>query len=443
MTTLNYITKTLTSYLRTIILSLLLAIILFVSGSYIIFNGFADDPSSPNTLSQQLLSKQGYHLSPASKKILTEHHIWLMVLDKEGNIQDSYQLPASLKRQYQLTDIAKASRWYLDDYPVFTYVSGDKLLLLGYPKNSYARLPSNYFQLENFYKVCLLLLVIIVFLLLFFFLLMLRARLRIKKEITPIQEALENLSKQEPLTLAETGNLAEIKQAINQASQNLEKSRDMRNHWIRGVSHDLRNPLTLILASTQTLGLQVENQREVDKIESHIHQMENTISSLNMLYLLENPDLKQGMKTINLSALLRQAIADYYNQQTNINLDFHLPDEDCFILGDATLLRRVVDNLVNNSLIHNHQPTITISLNQKKDYCELLIADNGNITPEKILELNQKSRQYDQHGLGVIITKQIIHLHDATITFLYSNPGLICCIKFSTPGKVNIDKHSQ
>ena len=40
-----------------------------------------------------------------------------------------------LKRHYTNADMVKFSRWYLEDYPVFSYVRGQQILVLGYPKS--------------------------------------------------------------------------------------------------------------------------------------------------------------------------------------------------------------------------------------------------------------------------------------------------------------------
>ena len=46
---------------------------------------------------------------------------WAMVLDDVGNIRWSYGLPQELNHAYTPGDIAKFSRWYLADYPVFCW----------------------------------------------------------------------------------------------------------------------------------------------------------------------------------------------------------------------------------------------------------------------------------------------------------------------------------
>lgn len=204
--------------------------------------------------------------------------------------------------------------------------------------------------------------------------------------------------------------------------------KDTRNHWIRGISHDLRNPLTLILGYTSQLENLNGSNKQTRQIEANIHKMEHIISNLNMSYLLENQDIEQEMTSFDLNSLLRQVIADLYNTYEDLDLTFDLPDEATVISGNKTLLTRAVNNLLLNSLTHNNKPQLSLSLTLNNQQALLLIRDNGQISTEKIRELNQKSRNYDTHGMGTIITKQVISLHHGKISFTDNQPGLVVTI---------------
>lgn len=428
MTTIKFFSKLLVCYVLMLALSLFAALIVFIFGVYFLYGGFRSQESSPQKLSQQIISGDTYHITPSVKETLEEKDIWLIVLDEKGAIEDSYRLPESLKRTYSLVDIAQSTRWYLEDYPVFSYVAGNHLVLLGYPKNSYARLPANYFQVSQFFQLGLLILGILFLLILVYFIIYVRAKLKLRKEFAPITQGLDKLSNNYPVVLDEKGNLSKIKSAINQASQLLTENQDMRSHWIRGVSHDLRTPLTLILGYTNQLQSQYGSSKPIVQIESKVHQMESMISNLNLSYLLENHSLEKEMQPVNISGLLRKIIADLYNDYADIKLTFHLPEEDLFLMGDGILLTRAINNLLLNSLKHNEDPAIQLDAKVEGSDLILTIQDQGTISEQKVLELNQKQHHYGTHGMGVLISKQIITLHHGKIAFCYANPGLKCTI---------------
>ena len=54
-----------------------------------------------------------------------------MLLDKNGSILWSEALPEELRKTYTLQDVAKFTRYYLEDYPVRTYVVEQGLLVIG------------------------------------------------------------------------------------------------------------------------------------------------------------------------------------------------------------------------------------------------------------------------------------------------------------------------
>ena len=56
---------------------------------------------------------------------------WAMVLDADGRVIWSYALPRTLDRRYTSSDVARFSRWYLDDYPVFCWTEDYGLFVAG------------------------------------------------------------------------------------------------------------------------------------------------------------------------------------------------------------------------------------------------------------------------------------------------------------------------
>lgn len=431
MNTLKYFSKTLVRYFLSLLGMFTLAILLFIIGFvYLFYNNFSRD-TYPSQVQSMIIQDNQIDLSAEARKLLDDADIWAMVLDENGQVIDSENLPSSIPTQYKQADIARFTRWYIKDYPVFTYIAGDQLLVLGYPKDSYVRLDTT-FETSVFTKLFYLLVTIAVLLLLIFFGFYLRSRLLLLREMTPITQALANLSENHPVQLDEKGNLSEIKSALNQTSQLLLETKDMRNHWIRGISHDLRNPLTLMLGAAHQLENRYGSQKETQQLQQQIEKMEEIISNLNMSYLLENPELQQEMLRLDLNALLRQIIADFYNQERNCPLDFVLPTKSSWMRGNPSLLARAIQNLLLNCMHHNHEPKIFIHLDQEHQQLRLTISDTGTITQEKVAELQAKSRNYATHGMGTIITKQIISLHHGHIQYAYNNPGLAVMITFPT-----------
>ena len=91
-------------------------------------------------------NKTDTYLNRKNKEFLKENNIWSIRLDKNGHIIESLDKPREVKDKFELTDVARFTRYYLADYPVFTYITGDSLILFAYPKNSLDKLPANYYN---------------------------------------------------------------------------------------------------------------------------------------------------------------------------------------------------------------------------------------------------------------------------------------------------------
>ena len=90
-------------------------------------------------------NKTDTYLNENNKNFLKENDIWAIRLDKNGKVIESFNKPREVKNKFEITDVAGFTRYYLADYPVFTYIIEGGLILFAYPKNSLDKLPFNYY----------------------------------------------------------------------------------------------------------------------------------------------------------------------------------------------------------------------------------------------------------------------------------------------------------
>ena len=108
------------------------------------------------------------------------------------------------------------------------------------------------------------------------------------------------------------------------------------------------------------------------------------------------------------------------------------PGHSLRLFGDDGLLRRMLNNLIFNSITHNPQGCkITLSVGEENGYCLCIISDNGaGISQESLKALNrgdaiastQDSSGASEHGLGLKLVAQIVKAHHGTISFSSSIP---------------------
>lgn len=127
----------------------ILALMFFLIGLLMIFlylnYRLNDEYQNPNDIYTYVENnKTNKYLNEKNNEFLKENAIWSIRLDKNGRVIESFNKPDEVKEQFDLTDVARFSRFYLADYPVFTYIIEDGLLIFAYPKHSLDKFPFNY-----------------------------------------------------------------------------------------------------------------------------------------------------------------------------------------------------------------------------------------------------------------------------------------------------------
>ena len=105
--------------------------------------------------------------------------------------------------------------------------------------------------------------------------------------------------------------------------------------------------------------------------------------------------------------------------------------------GDAALLRRMLDNLIRNSIVHNPQGChISVTAGAEDGRCTCTVTDDGvGMDAARLEALNREadvsSTQGGEHGLGLKLVRQIVKAHGGTVRFGQAVPhGLDASIVF-------------
>lgn len=402
-------------------------------------------------IGQQLKSDGGvYHLSEKGKEILEDTpYAWAMALDEKGGVVWEWKVPDQIPKQYSLFQVASFSRWYLKDYPVRVWHVKDLLLVFAYDKedmvvysslvdrSTFERLPANIrrFVLGNLF-------VFLGVVLLFAY--------RFYASLRPISEGIESLSQKKPIHLKEKGSVRELAQKINATSRILQRQEEKlsrrdqaRTDWIAGVSHDIRTPLTLIMGYAEKLeeneALSVQDHAMVNTIKRQSELIRQLIADLNLASKLSD-DTFPLHRTVCLPAqMLRECVADLYNagleEQFSIDLLLSEATEQITFMGDESLLKRAMRNILGNCIRHNPEGCrVTVSVDVSGRKLKFLCQDTGKGIPESIvrcLEQEEEAKRQDMpvsrenqpHIMGMRITGQIIRLHGGRVDFKKRESG--------------------
>jgi two-component system sensor kinase len=102
-------------------------------------------------------------------------------------------------------------------------------------------------------------------------------------------------------------------------------------------------------------------------------------------------------------------------------------------------LASVFDNLISNSIRHGNASRVDVTIEEKGDFCEIRIADNGKGIPDEIKDLIfDEGFSYGDakgSGLGLYISKRIIEAYNGTINVEDSESGAVFIIRLKSVKK--------
>ncbi len=209
----------------------------------------------------------------------------------------------------------------------------------------------------------------------------------------------------------------------------LESIAEIKDKFMRGVSHDLKNPLGIIIGAVETLRespLTEEQVQLVDIIERKAGFMLAIISDLLDIARIE-AGYAPNRAPISLHLLVQEALVgfDLLAERKQINLLVQLPANDTEVNVERHALCRVIANLVANALKYTAEGgTVALEASTEDDHLSIIVRDNGFGIPEEALpHLFEKFYRVPQPnhaeeegtGLGLAIAKAIVEQHDGTI----------------------------
>jgi hypothetical protein len=390
MRTLKTTFKYITTFITILIILLIADIILIFTLANANQNSQAYVPVGKISDNLTLDENGAFTFSDEGKTILSKYNAFAMYIDENGDVKWDYDIPNDIPKHYSIQQVATFSKWYLNDYPIYEWKKYDGLFVVGCPKNSIWKYTIEYSidalnAYINYIPIMIIANLIIIFTVPFI--------------------------------------------VIKRQSHNREKQ---RTEWIAGISHDIRTPLALVLGNASAIKAEAcdtnnEISQKASKIEKEVLAISTKIANLNMENKLTYGMGKWNKETIPLCPFIRDTLCDIINsgigEQYNFDINIEENMENTTIKCDKELIKRMIENLIYNSINHNPKGckiTVTITSHKKK-HSILTIKDNGcGVTKEQLKSFKAplfKSTQIPEHGLGIRLVRQIASVHGWKVKF--------------------------
>jgi heavy metal sensor kinase len=232
--------------------------------------------------------------------------------------------------------------------------------------------------------------------------------------------------------------LGELADTFNAMLARLEAGFDSLRQFTADAAHELRAPLTLVRAEVE---LALNRSRSAASYEGSLRSVlvetERLSRMVDQLLLLARADagaLVATVREVDVADLLEETVSRWrpLAQQKRVELVADIPESGT-LQGDADLLRRMLDNLLDNALRHSPEGGIvTITCSREPENWSIAIQDTGPgvdeaFRPSLFERFTRadlaRSRDTGGAGLGLSLCAVIARIHGGRISLDEHGPG--------------------
>ena len=347
---------------------------------------------------------------------------WCILIAESGDVIWQENMPADIPSHYSINDVARFTRWFISDYPVYVRTTEHGLLVLGLPKNAVGKYDLSYsnrwfetlpLRLAGLAAVNLLLALGLAAVI----------GLGLYRKLQQLSLGIDQLSREEEVSLPETGLTAQTARAINRCSAALAQKNaalarrdEARQNWVNGISHDIRTPLAVIMGKAEAIqagDVPAPCRQAAEVIMEQSQKVKRLVADLNLMSSLESETPPGRRRPVKVCPLIRAVVSEILNGSLpqGFTVELRLEEERSVILCDEALIHRALFNLISNAVVHNPGGcTIEIRQFERSGSVFIQVNDDGTGVPQAVLK-GMNSMPKSAHGLGLPMVCRIVQAH--------------------------------
>ena len=260
--------------------------------------------------------------------------------------------------------------------------------------------------------------------------------------LRPIRELSDKIEKVQAQNLAdsriEENQVKELNQlsvSYNRMLERLSAAFEIQRQFTANAAHELRTPLALMQVQLDLYHSNSHPDNDADTVQmikmvteqnDRLNKMVKTLLDMSELQTVGRDD------EIILDALVDEVLEDLEPLAEGKNIRLIGKCKDITMVGSDILIYRLVYNLVENAIKYNHSGgQVTVSADRKENHVYLSVEDTGAGIPEELKERvfepffrvdKSRSRELGGVGLGLALVREIVRVHDGSIT-VKANPS--------------------
>lgn len=217
---------------------------------------------------------------------------------------------------------------------------------------------------------------------------------------------------------------------LNRMLDKIENLIKQEKQFTSDASHELRTPISVILAQGEYLLDIAKDEKEKELAQTIVDkskQVSKLVSRLLLLARIDQNRQKFNKEKVDLGVIIDVAVDSMKElaAQKEILLFSNVP-EGTIVDADESLLLSAITNLISNGIKYGKESGhVSVSASKLGDRTKIVVADNGvGISEEHIDKIwtrfyrvdDVRNDEYGSSGLGLSMVKSIIELHDGEIT---------------------------
>ena len=226
----------------------------------------------------------------------------------------------------------------------------------------------------------------------------------------------------------------EMRRRLKESAEEKLESERQNKELISNISHDLKTPITAVKGYVEGIMDGVadtpeKQEKYIRTIYNKANDMERLINELTFYSKIDTNRIPYTFDRINVNAYFADCVEELSLELEEQNIElayFNYVDEDVQVIADAEQIKRVINNIVSNSIKYIDKPKgyINIRVKDVGDFVQVEIEDNGKGIATKDLPLifnrfyrTDASRNSSKggSGIGLSIVKKIIEDHGGKV----------------------------
>ena len=195
------------------------------------------------------------------------------------------------------------------------------------------------------------------------------------------------------------------------------------------LSHDVRTPLTTLIgyldAAHRGLVTGREKDDSIETARRKAYDLKEYIDVLFDWFKLNSDEFILTMDIVEAAELTRNILIDWIPvlEEKRIDYRIHIPEQPFRVRLDPDAYLRILNNLIQNVIVHSHADRMELSMSTRDGKLILLVADNGvGMEREDLKHIFErlykcdKGRSEKGSGLGLSIVRQLVEKMGGTIS---------------------------